>query len=149
MYGWRVKSKIPFLMSRLIRLISWLKCATSTILHRMNRMLCLCFYNWTSTRQIQQNDMSTQRRQICLGIRWVWSESSRCAQWIAKDRRLLHADIEDSDQTWRMPRLIWVFAGRTLHFVCFVVLRLILFFIQLQICHSILTGVPYKLSFHL
>ena len=26
---------------------------------------------------------------------------------------------------WRMPWLIWVFAGRTGHFVCFVVLRLI------------------------
>ena len=26
----------------------------------------------------------------------------------------LHADSEDSDQTGRMPRLIWVFAGRTL-----------------------------------
>ena len=26
---------------------------------------------------------------------------------------LLHADSEDSDQTGRMPRLIWVFAGRT------------------------------------
>ena len=25
----------------------------------------------------------------------------------------LHADSEDSDQTGRMPRLIWVFAGRT------------------------------------
>ena len=25
----------------------------------------------------------------------------------------LQADIEDFDQTWRMPRLIWVFAGRT------------------------------------
>ena len=34
---------------------------------------------------------------------------------------LLHADSEDSDQTGRMPRLIWVVAGRTLTlFVCFV-----------------------------
>ena len=32
----------------------------------------------------------------------------------------LHADSEDSDQTGRMPRLIWVFAGRTCHFVGFV-----------------------------
>ena len=44
----------------------------------------------------------------------VWSESSLCAQWLAKDTRFPHADSEDSDQTGRMPRLIWVFAGRTL-----------------------------------
>ena len=53
------------------------------------------------------------KTQINLGIRPVWSESSLCAQWVAKDPRFLHADSEDSDQTGRMPRLIWVFAGRT------------------------------------
>ena len=37
---------------------------------------------------------------------------------------LLHADSEDSDQTERMPRLIRVFAGRTGHFVDFVMWRL-------------------------
>ena len=36
------------------------------------------------------------------------------AQWVAKDPSVLHADSEDSDQTGRMPRLIWVFAGHTL-----------------------------------
>ena len=43
----------------------------------------------------------------------LWSESSLCAQLVAKDPSFLHADSEDSDQTGRMPRLIWVFAGRT------------------------------------
>ena len=28
----------------------------------------------------------------------------------------LHANSEDSDQTGRMPRLIWFFTGRTCHF---------------------------------
>ena len=42
-------------------------------------------------------------------------------QWVAKDPSFLHADREDSHQTGRMPRLIWVFAGRTCHFVGFVV----------------------------
>ena len=51
---------------------------------------------------------------MSLGIRTVWSGSSLCAQWVVKDPRFLHADSEDSDQTGRMPRLIWVFAGRTL-----------------------------------
>ena len=50
---------------------------------------------------------------ISLDIRPGWSESSLCAQWVAKDSNFLHADSEDSDQTGRMPRLIWVFAGRT------------------------------------
>ena len=58
--------------------------------------------------------MRPAKTQISLGIRPVWSESSLCAQWVAKDPSLLHADSEDSDQTGRMPRLIWVFAGRTL-----------------------------------
>ena len=53
------------------------------------------------------------KTQISLGICPVWSESSLWAQWAAKDPSFLHADSEDSDQTGRMPRLIWVFAGRT------------------------------------
>ena len=43
----------------------------------------------------------------------VWSESSSCAEWIAKDPSFLYADSEDSDQTGWMPRLIWVLAGCT------------------------------------
>ena len=52
------------------------------------------------------------KTQISLGIHPVWSVSSPCAQWVAKDP--LHADSEDSDQTGLMIRLIWVFAGRTI-----------------------------------
>ena len=40
-------------------------------------------------------------------------QSSLCVQWVAKIPSFLHADSEDSDQTGRIPRLIWVFAGRT------------------------------------
>ena len=49
-----------------------------------------------------------------------------CSQWVPNKPSFLHADNEDSDQTRRMPRLIWVFAGRTWHFVGFVIWRLIL-----------------------
>ena len=38
------------------------------------------------------------KTQLSLGIRPVWSESSLCAQWVAKDPSFLHADSEDSDQ---------------------------------------------------
>ena len=65
------------------------------------------------------------KTKMSLGIRPVWSKSSQCAQWEVKDPSFLHADSEDSDQTGRMPRLIWVFAGRTCHFVGFVMRRLI------------------------
>ena len=57
------------------------------------------------------------KTQISLGIRLVWSESSLGTHWVAKDPSFLHADSKDSDQTGRMPRLIWVFAGCTCHFV--------------------------------
>ena len=65
------------------------------------------------------NKMSVRpaKTQISLGIRPVWSESSLCAQWVAKNPVFLHADSEDSYQTGRMPRLIWVFAGRTATFL--------------------------------
>ena len=65
------------------------------------------------------------KTQISLGIRPVLSESSLCAQWVAKDPIILHADSEGSDQTGQVPRLIWVFPGCTCHFIGFVKRRLI------------------------
>ena len=62
--------------------------------------------------------------QISLCIRAVWSESSLGALWIAKNTNFLHADNEDSDQTARMRRLIWVFIGRTCKKVHFLTLLL-------------------------
>ena len=57
---------------------------------------------------------------ISLGICPVWSESSLCTQWVAKDSVFLHADSKDSDQSRWMPRLIWVFSGCKAYFVGFV-----------------------------
>ena len=54
------------------------------------------------------------KTQISLGIRPVWSESSLSAWRKHGYLATQWAHIEDSDQTGRMPRLIWVFAGRTL-----------------------------------
>ena len=59
-------------------------------------------------------DVCPAKTWISLGIRPVWSESSLCAQWVAKDPSFLHVDSEVSDQIGRIPRLIWVFTGRTL-----------------------------------
>ena len=74
---------------------------------------------WAASWQNQQNDLCTLRR-----LRSVWLESLLCVQWVAKDPRLLHAETKDSDQTGRMPRLIWVFAGRKGYFVGFVMRQL-------------------------
>ena len=63
------------------------------------------------------------KTQISLGIRQIWSGFFLCAQWVANDLRFLHANSEYSDPTGRMPRLIWIFFGRIVHLVCFVVRR--------------------------
>ena len=75
--------------------------------------------------KIKEISVRPAKIQISLSICPVWSESSLCAQWVAKGPVFLHADSEDSDQTGRMPRLIWVFAGRKVHFVGFVMRQLI------------------------
>ena len=66
------------------------------------------------------------KTRISLGIRQVWSESSLSAWRKLGPLATQWALSEDSDQTGRMPRLIWVFAGRTCHFVGFVTRWLIL-----------------------
>ena len=84
-------------------------------------------YNWAASWQNQQNGMCAQRK---LWSAWTSAQSDqslRChgGQWVAKDPSFLHADSEDSDQTGWMPRPIWVFTGRTCHFVGFVMRWLI------------------------
>ena len=63
--------------------------------------------------KINKMTVRPAKTQISLGIHLVRSESSLCVQWVDKDPSFPHADSEDSDQTGRMPRLIWVFDGRT------------------------------------
>ena len=69
--------------------------------------------------QNQQNGMCTQRR---LRPAWASAQPSLRIQWVAKNPSFLQTEKEDSDQTGRM--LIWVVAGRTCHFVSFVMRRL-------------------------
>ena len=54
------------------------------------------------------------KTQISLGIRPVWSESSLSAWRKLGSLSTYWVHSEDSDQTGRMPRLICVFAGRTI-----------------------------------
>ena len=52
------------------------------------------------------------KTQVSLGIRPVWSESSLSA-WRKLGSFTHWAHSKDSDQSGRMPRLIWVFIGHT------------------------------------
>ena len=54
------------------------------------------------------------KTRISLGICPVWSESSLSIWRNHGSLAIYWAHSEDSDQTGRMPRLIWVFAGCTL-----------------------------------
>ena len=66
------------------------------------------------------------KTQISLGVRPVWSVFSvRMKKAWVLSYPLGHS--KDADQTGWMPRLIWVFAGSTCHFVGFVMRRLISF----------------------
>ena len=96
--------------------VSWYQTgATNTLLYEDN---------WATAWQNEQNDVRTAKIQISLGIRPVWSEYS-LSTWRKRGSLATHwAHNEDSDQTRRMPRLIWVFTERTCSFVRFVMLRL-------------------------
>ena len=93
-------------------------------------MYCISLTTWECREQCQDKSLCelprdktkkmtvrTAKTQINLGICSVWSESSLCTQWVAKEPSFFHADSEDSDQTGQIPRLIRVFAGRTCRFV--------------------------------
>ena len=85
------------------------------LIFHMLKQVSHFFFKWNEPRHDKTNKIRVipAKTQISLGICLVWSESSLCIQWVAKDPRFPHADSEDSDQTGRMPRLIWVFAGWT------------------------------------
>ena len=72
------------------------------------------------------NKMSVRpaKTQISLGIHPVWSESSLSAWRKLGSLATQWAHSDDSDQTGRMPRLIWVFAGCTLSLLGFLMSRL-------------------------
>ena len=89
---------------------------------------------WASKWQNQQNHLWAQR-----WLRSVWASISLirifaiCMKkyWVliyqlSGQQRLIRLDrCQGCWSDWRMPRLIWVLAGHTEHFVGFVVLRLI------------------------
>ena len=88
-------------------------------------------YLWDLNTFVLQHDKTNKvtvrpaKTQISLGIHAVWSESSLSAWRKLGSWATHYVHSEDSDQTGRMPRLIWVFAEHTCHFVDFVMRQLI------------------------
>ena len=77
---------------------------------------------WARAQQNQQNDLCAQWRLGLACASTKSNQSSLCALRVDKNPNCLRADIENYDQTGRIPSLVWVFAWPTGHFV--VVLRL-------------------------
>ena len=85
----------------------------------------ICMQIWAASWQNQPNGLCAQRR-----LRSAWasaqSDQSSLSAWRKLGSLTTHwMHREYSDQTGWMPRLIWVFAGRTGHFVGFVMRWLI------------------------
>ena len=82
--------------------IKWMSCCMPT------------WKKWATTWQNQQNECAPSEDSDKPEHPPVWSESSLSA-WRNLGSLATHwAHSEDSDQTGRMPRLIWVFVGLTL-----------------------------------
>ena len=107
--GWKLRRQV----------FSWRGSSVS-----LNYLAVISVFNWAASWQNQQNGMCAQQRHRSAWASAQSDQSSLCAQWVAKDSSFLHVDNEDSDQTGWMPRLIWGFAGRTGHFVGFVMRQL-------------------------
>ena len=88
--------------------LNWTKRAASTQIKTNLEMIRI-------VRKRTLRHMRPAMTQINLRIRAVWSESSLGALWIDDGSKFLQAGREDSDQTARMRRLIWVFTRRTCH----------------------------------
>ena len=71
------------------------------------------------------NKMSVRPAKTLISLRIcpVWSESSQCAQWVAKDPRFLHADSEDWSD-WADAQADLSLRWTHSHFVGFVMSRI-------------------------
>ena len=94
----------------------------------------------------QQNGMCAQQNLISAWASAQSDQSSLSAWRKLQSLATNWAQSEDSDHTGRMPRLIWVFAGRTCHIVCFVVTQLLyfcMFFISWVSDHELVRGLKF------
>ena len=92
--------------------------------------LSVCPYQWQSLLESinMSRNMTKPTKWLCAQrrLRSAWAsaqsdQSSLYVQWVAKDLSFLYPESRDTDQTGRMPRLIWFFAGHTCHLFGFVI----------------------------
>ena len=118
---------------------SWLECI----------QIQICLYNyWAATRQNQQNDLYAQLRLISA---WApaQSDQSLLSPWRNNGSLAAHRmHSKGSDQTGRMPRLFWVIAGCSGHFVGFVMWQLIFYFQPASMTSSMLEAPGYHHGYH-
>ena len=92
---------------------------TALLWHRKKKGWTKQTYEPAHDKKITKLHVRPAKTQISLGICPVWSESSLSAWRTAGSLAIHWAHNKDSGHTELMPRLIWVFAGRTCHFVGF------------------------------
>ena len=106
----------------------------STAVDQLGWQPCLCglceqqrWWKWYEPLHDKTNKMTCAPSEDSdqLGICSVWSEFSLSARRNPGSLATHWVHSKDSDQIVQMSRLIWVFAGRTGHFVGFVMQRLI------------------------
>ena len=125
----------------------------STILKVLNKSYLSIFLDWFLSNEPPHDKTSKialcpAKTRISLGICPVWSESSLCTQWVAKDPSFLHANIEDLSD-WADAQadlsLRWVHS----HFVGFVMrwLKFVSKFLVCKVlCYETCLGGWYKSS---
>ena len=117
----------PPLIQLFVGQIIKLDCAnlrTSTV--RSKGVLIIRINMSQRMRKLIKRHVRPAKTQISLGISPIWLDSSLSA-WRKLGSLAIHlTHSEDSDQTGRMPRLIWVFAGHSCHL--FLVLSFMVFF---------------------
>ena len=104
-----------------------------------DRFSCDMARKWSVAWQNQQNDLCAQRR-----FRSAWAstqsdQSLRCALNGKLRAQAFFMQTAKTDQTGWMPRMIWVFAGRT-SFCLFVMHRLIIMYNKLPLAVRHLDG---------
>ena len=87
---------------------------TMVINHKINTVLNRSVINEPQHDKTNTVSVRPAKTQISLGICPVWSKSSLSAWRNRGSLATQWAHSGDSDQSGRMPRLIWVFADRTL-----------------------------------
>ena len=68
-----------------------------SLLSKVGTIYSAVYKNEPPHDKINKMSVRPAKTRISLGIRPVWSESSLCTQWVAKDPSFIQGDSKDSD----------------------------------------------------